>query len=996
MASYRFLYGSLTNQTITGELPVEAARYSHMLNAPGSLGVSVPLDVSGTIDLALDYYALVGEREPVAFVPMQEQSGTTLVDTAGSYDMTINPTGSLKYPGPVGIRRSVDLAERSTVHYESDFAGTTIDTAFWETSLDYSPTSVVQDGELRMGGNPDLTFDSIGTLDYYDLSNGYCQFKISRMPECLSTTREFTFRFNLYNSSVPPNSFNVDITGYAPGFVPEYNLYTTLTVDGVGVGAGGSDVTAFIDDIVYLRIGQLDGMIFVDRSADGETWTTVHDYDATGYDLFESIRPTILFSAGSSTGYNSGANYLAIDDFLMQGLNPIEATLAATSDLAFTDRSECEFELWARFDAVPEDGTVILNAATDDAGFYLDVAEGSFRFNRRTDSGVTSEEIDFTHDFTTDETVPDWLIRQTGGTGYDVDGGLRFIGTEEFRTTSDHYQTLGSTTLTVHVELPRASSETAVPPRVLTGVRAFDSYGGDFVADAVFYVGVLARPDGDQIYAYFNNGSAFSFVASTSDTAEYWLRMSVDNGSVVVKYSADGSAFSTLWVRSAPSWIGQCSGFVSGTSGAETSSYSTVYEIEWADAGYTNYDFGGAEAVVRATDPTGIVAGEWYHLVGSYLDYNVRLYVNGVLVDNRFSDTLMPSYTPTPTIYGPGQFTALAVYDEPSTEEAIAERYGVGSGTDTAVRTVSVNDAILYGEIEGNSAVFVEANGVVVWSGIIWTSQVDERTGAVTLGCEGWASYLRKRRVTTNETWTATDQHTIVIDLIDLANAEPDGDVGITADHNGTSGRARDMAILGTAYESVGELIANMADNIDGFDYDFTATITDGTYSVRLNLYYPASGRETSTIFESGVNVVGFKMDTNATSVVTRGFAINAGQDLYASATPSTDAGYPLLEFVESHSMVTEQDTLDGKAANLVKRGSKPARFVTLTLLSDDDVNPLGSYFVGDVVRVVSERVGFDESMRILELNVSIDTNGSEQTTLVLAPSELFQLTELA
>lgn len=73
-----------------------------------------------------------------------------------------------------------------------------------------------------------------------------------------------------------------------------------------------------------------------------------------------------------------------------------------------------------------------------------------------------------------------------------------------------------------------------------------------------------------------------------------------------------------------------------------------------------------------------------------------------------------------------------------------------------------------------------------------------------------------------------------------------------------------------------------------------------------------------------------------------------------------TDEGYPLMEIIESHPTASEVDTLDSYAAELVRVGSAPTEFWSLSLRTDvppakgdwiDIVMPEGAYIPKDVYR---------------------------------------------
>lgn len=96
--------------------------------------------------------------------------------------------------------------------------------------------------------------------------------------------------------------------------------------------------------------------------------------------------------------------------------------------------------------------------------------------------------------------------------------------------------------------------------------------------------------------------------------------------------------------------------------------------------------------------------------------------------------------------------------------------------------------------------------------------------------------------------------------------------------------------------------------------------------------------------------VVKITTDEDATIMGQRAFAVGEGSEadtLMAEAYDPTliDAGWPRLDIEESRTSVSEQDTLDGHAANLLDRSNRPIETWTVTVRREAAVEVLPGHY---------------------------------------------------
>jgi len=296
----------------------------------------------------------------------------------------------------------------------------------------------------------------------------------------------------------------------------------------------------------------------------------------------------------------------------------------------------------------------------------------------------------------------------------------------------------------------------------------------------------------------------------------------------------------------------------------------------------------------------------------------------------------------------------------------------------------------------GQSIVFFERDGVLVWGGIVWG--VAGNVGANTLSLEGsgFLSYFRHRTIKVDTTYTGIDQLVIARDLLDDAQAIASGDIRVDTTESQTSGRTRDRTYYGFERRVVAEALEQLANVQDGFDFRFDASYASGAISVEFRTTYPSTGRRTAHVFELGTNVQLLDFRSNGTELANTVEAIGGGDGddlpIQTAQDPTGLASRPLLEKVLSLSDVIVDATLLEHAKRGVTRGSQPIKTISV-LVFPDQIPVLGSYIVGDQVKVRGS-YGYidleDSWFRITSINVSVADDGAEETRLSLVPLEVF------
>lgn len=292
------------------------------------------------------------------------------------------------------------------------------------------------------------------------------------------------------------------------------------------------------------------------------------------------------------------------------------------------------------------------------------------------------------------------------------------------------------------------------------------------------------------------------------------------------------------------------------------------------------------------------------------------------------------------------------------------------------------------------TVIHVERDGVIVWSGILWTAKANVENATVDVGGEGWWSYFRRRKIRATKVYAATDQLAIVQDLVNYAQAQSGGNIGIVVGTE-VSGVTRDRTYYHFERKNLGEAVEQLAAVAGGFDFAIEAVWVSGAVVKTLNLSYPRRGRITPLVFELGTNIEGLSQEVDATRQANLIDAIGAGDGdamLIATAADTSQlAAYPLLEDVTSYKDVTVAATLQLHAASDLAVAKKPVmRIPTLLAVQANPDAGLGTYITGDSVQVRGSDgwLAVNERVRIQVIEVGVDTEGKETVSIQFAQEE--------
>lgn len=289
-----------------------------------------------------------------------------------------------------------------------------------------------------------------------------------------------------------------------------------------------------------------------------------------------------------------------------------------------------------------------------------------------------------------------------------------------------------------------------------------------------------------------------------------------------------------------------------------------------------------------------------------------------------------------------------------------------------------------------------EDSGDVEWWGLVWAAPINVASRTVQLQCSGIGSLLSARAKRTDSTWTNTDQATIVAALLAEAQSGTRRDLYIDASGIAATGVLRSRTILGAERHYFGQLIAEMANWLNGYDFRYDAQWTGGGAAPihQFVLLYPAPrNTPVATLIATGTGTValtGWNID--GTSVATDVDAIGNQLVVTETQVPALTT-YPAIDRSVSHTSVTETANLSQWGQRALAAARTPRQSGTVrALLGPADTPPAQP---GDPVRLVeSDLVGIDATFVVTDMTVAQAGVGRLVDYTLVDPSTLTRTAE--
>jgi hypothetical protein len=298
----------------------------------------------------------------------------------------------------------------------------------------------------------------------------------------------------------------------------------------------------------------------------------------------------------------------------------------------------------------------------------------------------------------------------------------------------------------------------------------------------------------------------------------------------------------------------------------------------------------------------------------------------------------------------------------------------------------------------GRRTLFIERDGQVVWGGWIMTARASG--ASLEVGAEGWWAILRRRFRLGPWRWVNHDQVAIAVSITNLLLAQ-DADAlpAVTYDTLDT-GTIRSYEWLGHDKPAAAALdeLAAMA---GGFDWSMRYAWTNLWPAPNLHFHYPWRGRRVPLPIDDALPLTEFGVAVDATPVACSIAVFGRDNPDFPDApwtgrwaiarSDARELGFPELHSVEAARDVESLAELQALADRRMRTTSDCSMVPSVTYASGGDVGELDNLEAGDVVHVVHHRgwLDIDGWFRIMGRSVAVGEDGTERTTLDLAPYAL-------
>ncbi|WP_436777963.1 hypothetical protein [Yinghuangia sp. YIM S09857] len=311
--------------------------------------------------------------------------------------------------------------------------------------------------------------------------------------------------------------------------------------------------------------------------------------------------------------------------------------------------------------------------------------------------------------------------------------------------------------------------------------------------------------------------------------------------------------------------------------------------------------------------------------------------------------------------------------------------------TETAGRAEAV--------VPARTAVWVQRGGNIWWGGVVWrTARHGGPAGdALEIVAATWDSYLDHRILYAGkESDTAVDQLVLARELVEQAQAQPNGDIGITTSDTVMSGVRRRARYADSDLTRIGEALRQLADRRDGFEWHIASTREPATgyRTKRLDLGYPVLASELPDLEYSGPGAVlgyAYKYDGSrmATMWRSRGGRTGGAGHLMSHVWEITDVlhpadadlTWPRLDGASEDTDCGRRETLDSQAQDALRAAWHAPASLDATVPLDAGTDPA---LLGRHVRLRLEEPwhdgGLDRRMRVVGFAVETPATGARET----------------
>jgi hypothetical protein len=304
--------------------------------------------------------------------------------------------------------------------------------------------------------------------------------------------------------------------------------------------------------------------------------------------------------------------------------------------------------------------------------------------------------------------------------------------------------------------------------------------------------------------------------------------------------------------------------------------------------------------------------------------------------------------------------------------------------------------------------IFSEREESIQYTGIAWHSRKSSKSTEMVIAGKAITSYFTQ--VTATKSYnTSISPAQLLSDVITDTQAQPGANMRLTPRLSLaappppiTPQYEKNQYV--TAAQIIADCTAAITPGTGGVDYYITDAFVDGAPTHTFNIAAPRCGRD-KTVSGATIDLtqaIEWDWPSDATQSGNQAIVVGSGsggvqpKSIKDSTQPRGGLGQPpLLQMVYQYNQVSSQTQLDAIASGLIQMFGQPVTVPVVTMPVDYEPLPLGSFIIGDDVRVFSPRSpwfpnGISEWWRIAAYTVTYPDEGVATYQLTLNRPPVF------
>jgi hypothetical protein len=307
------------------------------------------------------------------------------------------------------------------------------------------------------------------------------------------------------------------------------------------------------------------------------------------------------------------------------------------------------------------------------------------------------------------------------------------------------------------------------------------------------------------------------------------------------------------------------------------------------------------------------------------------------------------------------------------------------------------NSVLLDATIPGKRFVVCERNGIPIWAGYVWSRTYQSQAKAFQLYCESF-EYFPTHQLVRQDYHAFDEQLDLFRNLWNQMQAIPGRNMNIQVPTGANPNVVdKEVDVLATDFKYYAEIMANMANGTNGFDWTIDVAKDGNLYRKTLRYGYPSLGSPDAGLitFDYPGSILNYYANETMSDAGTHVYAVGSGEGSTAVFGASENntmvaQGWPRWDIVVAH-----KDATGGLSSVAAQEGinRRPPRLLVKPTMKADRVPEFGSFSLGDactlVIRDSRFPTGFSFQSRILKWTLQPQSSqNTDEFSLVFAGDE--------